>query len=98
MGKETWEMYQSFVSPIQKYIAQLRSILTAMELRSSERGWLKRQSHGEIDDSRIINGVTGDKDIYKRRGKMVDAPLQKKKRIRFVLDCSGSMYRFNGCE
>jgi hypothetical protein len=67
-----------------------------MELRSSERGWLKRQSYGEIDDTKLVDGITGDKYIYKRRSAMEDAPIEKKKHVRFVLDVSGSMYRFNG--
>jgi von Willebrand factor A domain-containing protein 8 len=43
--------------------------------------------------------VTGDKNIFKRRGYAdpdADPTFQGKKRIRFVMDCSGSMYRFNG--
>jgi von Willebrand factor A domain-containing protein 8 len=96
MGQQEWDMYERFAGPIKNDISKLRSILNAMELRSSERRWLKRQSYGEIDDTRLVDGVTGDKYIFKRRGSMDDAPLQKKKRIRFVLDCSGSMYRFNG--
>jgi von Willebrand factor A domain-containing protein 8 len=96
MGKQEWDMYERFAGPIKDDISKLRSILNAIELRSSERRWLKRQSYGEIDDTKLIDGVTGDKYIYKRRGSTGDAPLQKKKRIRFVLDCSGSMYRFNG--
>jgi von Willebrand factor A domain-containing protein 8 len=96
MGQHEWEMYERFANPIKDDIAKLRGILNAMELRSSERGWLKRQSYGEIDDTKLIDGVAGDKYIYKRRGSMEHAPLQKKKRIRFVMDCSGSMYRFNG--
>ncbi|KAL3911006.1 MAG: hypothetical protein SGILL_007455 [Bacillariaceae sp.] len=98
MGDQEWAMYERFSNPIQEDIAKLRGILEAMELKSSERSWLKRQSYGEIDDTKLIDGVTGDRHIYKRRGSMEDAPLGKKKRIRFVLDCSGSMYRFNGCE
>ena len=98
MGDQEWAMYEKFSNPIQDDIAKLRGILEAMELKSSERSWLKRQSHGEIDDSKLIDGITGDRHIYKRRGSMEDAPLQKKKRVRFVLDCSGSMYRFNGCK
>ena len=98
MGDQEWAMYEKVSNPIQEDIVKLRGILEAMELKSSERSWLKRQSYGEIDDTKLIDGVTGDRHIYKRRGSMDDAPLLKKKRIRFVLDCSGSMYRFNGCK
>jgi hypothetical protein len=74
----------------------LRGILDSFVSKSSERGWLKRQSYGEIDDAKLIDGITGDKYIYKRRGTIEEVPTQKLKRLRFVMDCSGSMYRFNG--
>lgn len=96
MEEQQWTMYERFANPIRDDISKLRGILDAMELRSSERGWLKRQPYGEIDDTRLVDGVTGDRYIYKRRNGMEDAPLGRKKRIRFVLDISGSMYRFNG--
>ncbi len=57
---------------------------------------MKRQSHGEIDDTKLIDGVMGDRYIYKRSGTVEEGPIQKPKRLRFVMDCSGSMYRFNG--
>jgi hypothetical protein len=98
MGDQEWSMYERFSNPIQEDISKLRGILEAIELKSSERSWVKRQSYGEIDDTKLMDGVTGDKHIYKRRGSIEDAPFGKKKRIRFVMDCSGSMYRFNGCK
>lgn len=97
MGEQEWSMYQRFADPIQDDIVKLRGILEATELKSSERSWLKSQSYGDLDESKLIQGLTGEKNIYRRRGSLEDAPLGKKKRIRFVLDCSGSMYRFNGC-
>lgn len=30
--------------------------------------WLKNQNHGELDDMKLVDGVTGDTLIYKRRG------------------------------
>jgi MoxR-like ATPase len=96
MSKTEWTMYERFRTPITEDIARLRGILDSVVSRSSERGWLKRQSYGEIDDTKLIDGVTGDKYIYKRRGTVEEAPSHKKKRLRFVMDCSGSMYRFNG--
>ena len=54
---------------------------------------------GELDDTRLIEGITGEKTIYKRRGEQdpePGAPQEKPKRVRLVVDVSGSMYRFNG--
>eukprot|EP00957_Ditylum_brightwellii_P053451 4051185-Ditylum_brightwellii.AAC.1 len=78
-------------------IADLRGTLNLVESKKSERDWIKRQNHGEIDDSRLVDGVAGDKYVYKRRGESrAGGGLRHPKRLRFVMDCSGSMYRFNG--
>ena len=98
MSESEWDMYRRFVDPIQGDIANLRGILNQNELKEEEKGWLKSQSHGELDDAKLVEGVTGEKYIYKRRGVVDQAGLSsnKPKRIRFVVDISGSMYRFNG--
>jgi hypothetical protein len=96
MGQQEWTMYQQFADAIKEDIANLRGLLNSVTSKSSEKGWVKRQSHGEIDDTKLIDGVTGDRYIYKRRGTVEEGPIQKPKRLRFVMDCSGSMYRFNG--
>jgi hypothetical protein len=96
MGEEEYEMYKDFSANIQKDVSRLKGILATIESRTKERGWLKRQSYGEIDDSKIVEGITGDKYIYKRRGNVEDTSFPKEKYIRFVMDVSGSMYRFNG--
>jgi hypothetical protein len=97
MSEDEWDMYQRFVEPIQGDIANLRAILNQVDMKQSEKTWLRRQSHGEIDDGRLIEGVTGDKYIYKRRGTSDDAGLLlTPKKFSFVVDVSGSMYRFNG--
>ncbi len=54
---------------------------------------------GELDDTRLIEGITGEKSIYKKRGEQEPepgAPQEKPKRLRLLVDVSGSMYRFNG--
>lgn len=96
MSENEWKMYHRFSEPIKEDIARLRGILDTTISKSDERGWLKRQIHGEIDDTKLVDGATGDKYIFKRRGKVQDMDSHKKKRMKFVMDCSGSMYRFNG--
>jgi MoxR-like ATPase len=97
MDGNEWDMYQQFVTPIKNDIVILRAILSKAELTQPEKGWIRKQSHGEIDEMRLVDGVTGDKYIYKRRGYLQESgPTPKPKRLRFVVDVSGSMYRFNG--
>jgi hypothetical protein len=97
MTTSEWGAYNRFMDPIRSDVSTLRSMLNSLELKRSERGWLKCQSHGELDDSKLVDGIAGDKFVYKRRGTSQDGgPMQRPKRLRFVMDCSGSMYRFNG--
>lgn len=98
MSETEWKSYTRLLAPIQKDIAILRNSLKSVEGKRSEKTWIKRQGHGEIDDTRLTDAVAGDKYIYKRRGFDSDTskPLQRPKRLRFVVDASASMYRFNG--
>lgn len=97
MSESEWDMYQKFVEPIKKDISSLKATLGHIDLKQPETGWIKRQSHGEIDESRLVDGVTGERNIYKRRSRADnESPILSPKRIRFVVDVSGSMYRFNG--
>ena len=98
MSESDWDTYKEFLDPIRGEISSLRGILNAVESRKAERDWIKRQSYGELDDSKLVDGVAGERHIYKRRG-MVEPSfgraMKQPKRLRFVMDCSGSMYRFN---
>ena len=56
-------------------------------------------SHPIIPIHTIFVGITGEKAIYKKRGEQEPepgAPQEKPKRLRLLVDLSGSMYRFNG--
>ncbi|ORZ15094.1 AAA domain-domain-containing protein [Absidia repens] len=68
---------------------ELRVVLEGVEAKNKERVWLKNQT---------IEGLTGERSIYKRRGD--DDPEiglfhDKPKRMNFVFDLSASMFRFN---
>ncbi|KAJ0396306.1 hypothetical protein P43SY_007156 [Pythium insidiosum] len=101
MSEREWETYQAYFSRVERESSQLRSILENLESFAQERTWLKHQSSGELDDGKLVDGVTGERLVFKRRG-VSDSPFQafqhqtKPKRMLFVMDVSGSMYRFNG--
>lgn len=70
-----------------------------LQAKSNERQWCRHQTSGELDDTKLIEGLTGEKTIYRRRAEKepeVGAPQLKPKRLKLVADVSGSMYRFNG--
>ena len=99
MSESDHKMYSEFLEPIHNDISNLRAALRSVEYKVSERDWLKRQLDGELDDSKLVEGISGEKHVYKRRGTIDPSAshrLSKQpKRLRFVVDCSGSMYRFN---
>eukprot|EP00434_Breviolum_minutum_P034880 symbB.v1.2.030877.t1/scaffold3524.1/size54796/2 len=64
--------------------------------KERERTWQKQQVQGELDEMRIVDGIAGARNIYRRRGDAEEAGGDQllPKRIKFVMDCS-SMYTFN---
>uniref|UniRef100_G3R371 von Willebrand factor A domain-containing protein 8 n=1 Tax=Gorilla gorilla gorilla TaxID=9595 RepID=G3R371_GORGO len=90
--------YERFSGAVRQQVHSLRIILDNLQAKGKERQWLRHQATGELDDAKIIDGLTGEKAIYKRRGELepqLGSPQQKPKRLRLVVDVSGSMYRFN---
>ncbi|XP_060945197.1 von Willebrand factor A domain-containing protein 8 [Limanda limanda] len=93
--------YKRFSGAVMRQVQSLRSVLDSLQAKGKERQWLKNQALGELDDAKIIDGLTGEKSIYKRRGELepeLGSPQQKPKRLRVLVDVSGSMYRFNGVD
>lgn len=99
MSEYDAQLYEQYSSGVRKQVQTLRSILQSLQAKSQDRTWLKNQTSGDLDDNRLIDGLTGEKSIYKKRGDQdpeIGAPQEKPKRLRLVVDVSGSMYRFNG--
>nr|XP_034959302.1 von Willebrand factor A domain-containing protein 8 isoform X1 [Zootoca vivipara] len=93
--------YERFSGAVRRQVHLLRIILDNLQAKGKERQWLRNQAVGELDDAKIIDSLTGEKAIYKRRGDLdpqLGSPQQKPKRLRLVVDVSGSMYRFNGVD
>ncbi|KAJ3534193.1 hypothetical protein NM688_g7173 [Phlebia brevispora] len=90
-------VYGKYLEAVQGHIAQLYDLLENLSAKEEERVWVKRQTDGELDDSRLTEGLTGEATVYKRRSMAkpeIGRPQIKPKRIRFVFDISASMYRF----
>ena len=91
--------YADIYGSVQQEIQQLRVVLEAVESKEKERVWLKQQTHGDLDDNRLVDGATGDRNIYKKRGEndMLFGTVQRlPKRLQFVVDVSSSMSVMNG--
>lgn len=90
------KIYDEYSLPVRRQVQQLRVILNSLQAKSKERQWQKNQTSGELDDNKLIEGLTGERNIYRKRvEQMPEAgqPQQKPKRLRLVVDVSGSMYR-----
>ncbi|BGP51199.1 hypothetical protein JCM10450v2_007128 [Rhodotorula kratochvilovae] len=89
-------MYSRYHDNVAAHVHQLVTFLENLEAKEEERIWLKRAVDGELDESRLAEGLTGEATVYKRRGlekPELGRPQLKPKRIRFVVDVSASMYR-----
>lgn len=98
MSEYDHNLYSQFSDAIQKEVQALRVILGTLQTKSNERQWCRHQTSGELDDTKLIEGLTGEKTIYRRRVEKepeIGAPQLKPKRLKLVVDVSGSMYRFN---
>ncbi|KAJ8082257.1 hypothetical protein PM082_008104 [Marasmius tenuissimus] len=89
--------YGDLLTATQAHMVSLHNLLEHLAAKEEERVWVKRQMDGELDDSRLTEGITGESTVYKRRGMEkpeIGRPQIKPKRIRFIFDLSASMYRF----
>lgn len=89
-------IYDAFSFPVRKQVQQLRVILSSLQAKSKERLWQRHQTSGELDDAKLIEGITGERNIYRKRSEQqpeLGQPQQKPKRLKLVVDVSGSMYR-----
>uniref|UniRef100_A0A182JSU2 von Willebrand factor A domain-containing protein 8 n=1 Tax=Anopheles christyi TaxID=43041 RepID=A0A182JSU2_9DIPT len=93
------KVYEQYAEPIRRQVQQLRITLQALQARAKERQWQRHRSAGELDDTKLVEGLTGERAIYKQRAEQdpePGTPQEKPKRLKLVVDVSGSMYRFNG--
>lgn len=93
------DLFDRYQLSVRLQVNQFQSILRAMQSKSKERMWVRNRDYGELDESRIVDGITGDKNIFKRREQtspLIQSFQQKlPKRVLFVMDISASMFRFN---
>jgi hypothetical protein len=97
MSEDDADKYERYKDGVRTEIRELRVTLEGLEANETERVWVKNQSTGDLDDSRLIDGLTGERSIYKRRAEASpDSALfqPRPKRLHFVFDLSMSMGRY----
>lgn len=99
MSEYDASLYEKLANSVQPQVRALRGIINSLQARGKERQWLRHRTSGELDDTKLIEGLTGERNIYRQRREEepeIGAPQNYPKRLRLVVDVSGSMYRFNG--
>jgi hypothetical protein len=61
-------LYERLYKIVSQQIGQLRVVLESIEAKEHERTWIRNQSSGDLDDTRLVDGATGERNVYKRRG------------------------------
>ncbi|KZP21316.1 hypothetical protein FIBSPDRAFT_931734 [Athelia psychrophila] len=88
--------YGQLLEGVDTHIRSLHDLLEHLATKEEERVWAKRQTDGELDDRCLTEGITGEATVFKRlrmEKPEIGRPQMKPKRIRFMFDISGSMYR-----
>lgn len=68
MSSAQASMYSRYHDHVISHVYQLVTFFENLEAKEEERVWLKRQADGELDESRLSEGLTGEPTVYKRRG------------------------------
>eukprot|EP00668_Euglena_longa_P001746 GGOE01002056.1.p1 GENE.GGOE01002056.1~~GGOE01002056.1.p1 ORF type:complete len:1414 (-),score=516.23 GGOE01002056.1:25-4002(-) len=102
MSSQEDDLYKQIHGAVANQIGIIKEMLKGLQSKSVERTWLRNQTEGVWDENKLIEGLTGEKAIFKRRSEDPNSlgwtGEVKKKRMIFVLDCSASMFRFNGSD
>ena len=60
------EVYEKFSSRVHRQVQSIRVLLESMQTKGKERNWVRHQTSGDLDDAKLIEGLTGEKAIYKK--------------------------------
>jgi len=97
MNPQDSNIYLRYVESVRPEINELRATLDSMQAKQNERVWLRNKDAGDLDERRLIDGLTGDRNVYKRRGDRPPDPYSFQtlpKRLTFVFDVSSSMAHY----
>jgi MoxR-like ATPase len=101
LTNEQGDAYARMVAAVERPLRQVRTLFQRAQARQRERVWLGHQTDGDLDERRLVDALTGESTVFRRRA---DDPgthglvQTHPKRLCFVFDLSGSMYRFDGVD
>ena len=62
-----------------------------VQAKGKEREWLKHQTYGDLDEAKLIEGLTGEKAIYRRRGEKEPEVIDKGNVTTFLKSSTNSL-------
>lgn len=82
---------------VQPEIDRLKKVVESL-LITKKRPWLFGREDGELDELKFVDALAGAARVYKKRSsesKEATGGKPTKIHLRFLVDCSASMFRFN---
>lgn len=65
MSQHDASAYNELYVKISKQVKMLKGIIGSLEAKEHERQWAKHQTSGDLDDGKLIEGMAGEKAIYR---------------------------------
>ena len=69
--------YNAYKEAVLHETRELRVVLEGLEAKKQERVWRKHQIAGDLDENKLIEGLTGERNIYKTRAEETPEPGTK---------------------
>ena len=97
MSSGQFEAYESYRIKVAPQIASLRNVLNSLTTSSKSAHWKRGEMEGQLDEQRLVEALTGESNVFKRLVRSKSSVRGSGKvYIECLLDCSASMYRFQG--
>jgi hypothetical protein len=65
MSQHDGEAYKKLYDRISTPVGLMKNIIDSLEARELERRWVKHQTSGDLDDAKLIEGMAGEKSVYR---------------------------------
>lgn len=59
------KVYTQLYEKIAPQVGLMKNIIDSLEAREKERLWAKHQTSGDLDDAKLIEGMAGERTIYR---------------------------------
>ena len=86
MSEYSASEYQKYLDAVKLQIGQLRVIVESVRAKQKERAWLRHKTQGELDDMKLVDGLVGERTVYRQRGEIPPSAAtfqQKPKRLQY---------------